>query len=66
MDSATIRDDQNGLSSVANMRQKREERKRDQAEIARRQRQAEDGKRRTETVAVGLSYSPVFKNYSDR
>ena len=66
MDSATIRDDQNGLSSVANMRQKREERKRDQAEITRRQRQAEDGKRRTETVAVGLSYSPLFKNYSDQ
>ena len=66
MDSATIRDDQNGLSSVANMRQKREERKRDQAEIARRQRQAEDGKRRTETVAVGLSYTPLFKNYSDQ
>ena len=66
MDSATIRDDQNGLSSVANMRQKREERKRDQAEIARRQRQAEDGKRRTETVAVGLSYTPLFKNYRDQ
>lgn len=66
MDSATIRDDQNGLSSVANMRQKREERRRDQAETARRQRQAQQGKRRTETVAVGLSYSPLFKNYSDQ
>ena len=66
MDLATIRDDQNGLSSVANMRQKREERKRDQAEIARRQRQAEDGKRRTETVAVGLSYSSLFKSYRDQ
>ena len=66
MDSAIIRDDQNGLSSVANMRQKREERKRDQAEIARRRRQAEQGKRRTETVAVGLSYTPLFKNYSDQ
>ena len=66
MDSATIRDDQNGLSSVANIRKTQEERKRDQAEIARRQKQAEDGKRRTETVAVGLSYTPLFKNYSDQ
>ena len=66
MDQATMREDQNGLSSVANMRQKREEQKRDQAEIARRRRQAEDGKRRTETVAVGLSYSSLFKSYRDQ
>ena len=66
MNSATIRDDQNGLSSVVNIRQKREQRARDLAEQARQQRQAEDGKRRTETVAVGLSYTPLFKSYRDQ
>ena len=66
MNSATIRDDQNALSSVGNIRQKREQRARDLAEQARRERQAEEGKKRTQTVAVGLSYSPLFKSYSDQ
>eukprot|EP01044_Picomonas_judraskeda_P044175 COSAG03_NODE_23587_length_279_cov_0.383333_1_plen_44_part_10 len=44
MDQATFREDQNALSSVANIRKKREQRARDLAEQARRERQAEDGK----------------------
>ena len=66
MNSATIRDDQNALSSVGNIRQKREQRARDLAEQARRERQAEEGKKQTRTVAVGLPYSSLFKSYRDQ
>ena len=31
-----------------------------------REKQAEDGKRRTKTVAVGLAYSPLFQTYRDQ
>jgi CO/xanthine dehydrogenase Mo-binding subunit len=50
MDSATIRQDQDGLSSVANIRRNREERARDQIETARRQQRAEQGKKRSQSV----------------
>jgi hypothetical protein len=66
MDQATIREDQNALSSVANIRKKREQRARDLADRARQQRQAEEGKTRTRTVAEGLSYSPLFRSYRDQ
>eukprot|EP01043_Picozoa_sp_COSAG02_P033833 COSAG02_NODE_2330_length_9119_cov_11.886918_3_plen_165_part_00 len=52
MDSATFREDLNGLSSVANIRRKREERQRDRAETARRQQRAVQGKKRSQTVTV--------------
>ena len=35
------------------------------AEAARQRQSAEDGKRRTQTVAVGLAYSPLFQSYSE-
>ena len=66
MDAATIREDMNGLSSVANMRQKRQQYERDKADRERREKQAEAGKRRTRTVAVGLAYSPLFQTYRDQ
>ena len=66
MDQATFREDQNALSSVANIRKKREQRARDLAEQARRERQAEEGKKRTRTVAEGLPYSPLFQSYRDQ
>jgi hypothetical protein len=50
MDLATIRQDQNGLSSVVGIRKKSQERQRDLVETARRQRRAEQGKKRTQTV----------------
>ena len=65
MDASIQREDQNGLSSVANIRKKREQRASDSAEQARRERQAEEGKKRTRTVAEGLSYSPLFQSYRD-
>jgi hypothetical protein len=66
MDAATIREDMNGLSSVANMRGKREQRERDRADIEQREKQAEEGKRRTKTVAVGIAYSPLFHSFRDQ
>jgi hypothetical protein len=66
MDMATQREDMNGLSSVANMRQKREQRERDRIDRERREKQAEEGKRRSKTVAVGLAYSPLFQTYRDQ
>jgi len=66
MDAATIREDMNGLSSVANMRGKREQRERDRADTEQREKQAEEGKRRTKTVAVGLAYSPLFHSFRDQ
>ena len=66
MDASIQREDQNGLSSVANIRKKREQRTRDLAEQARRQKQAEEGKKRTRTVVEGLPYSPLFQSYSDK
>jgi len=66
MDAATIREDMNGLSSVANMRQKRQQHERDKADRERREKQAEAGKRRSKTVAVGLAYSPLFQTYRDQ
>ena len=65
MDASIQREDQNGLSSVANIRKKREQRARDLAEQARRERQAEEGKKRTRTVVEGLPYSPLLQSYSD-
>ena len=66
MDASIQREDQNGLSSVANIRKKREQRTRDLSEQARRQKQAEEGKKRTRTVAEGLPYSPLFQSYRDQ
>ena len=66
MDTASQREDMNGLTSVANIRQKQEERRRALAEAARQRQSAEDGKRRTQTVAVGLAYSPLFQSYRDQ
>ena len=66
MDQATQREDMNGLSSVANMRQNRQQHERDKADREQRKKQAEEGKRRTKTVAVGLAYSPLFQTYRDR
>ena len=66
MDAATIREDMNGLSSVANMRGKREQRERDRADTEQREKQAEEGKRRTKTVAVGIAYSPLFHSFRDQ
>ena len=66
MDAATIREDMNGLSSVANMWRKREQHEQDRIDRARRQQQAEDGKRRTTTVAYGLAYTPLFQTYVDQ
>ena len=66
MDASIQREDQNALSSVANIRKKREQRARDLAEQARRERQAEEGKKRTRTVVEGLSYSPLFQSYRDQ
>ena len=66
MDAATQREDMNGMSSVANIRQKQEERRRALAEAARQRQSADDGKRRTQTVAVGLAYSPMFQSYRDQ
>jgi hypothetical protein len=66
MDAASQREDMNGMSSVANIRQKQEERRRALAEAARQRQSADDGKRRTQTVAVGLAYSPLFQSYRDQ
>jgi len=66
MDTASQREDMNGLTSVANIRQKQEERRRALAEAARQRQSADDGKRRTKTVAVGLAYSPMFQSYRDQ
>ena len=55
-----------GLSSVANMRQKREQHERDRIDRERREKQAEKGKRRTQTVAVGIAYSPLFHSFRDQ
>ena len=66
MDASIQREDQNGLSSVANTRKKREQRARDLSEQARRQKQAEEGKKRTRTVVEGLPYSPLFQSYRDQ
>ena len=66
MDAATQREDMNGMSSVANIRQKQEERRRAMAEAALQRQLADDGKRRTQTVAVGLAYSPLFQSYRDQ
>ena len=66
MDASIQREDQNGLSSVANIRKKREQRARDLSEQARRQKQAEEGKKRTRTVVEGLPYSPLFQSYRDQ
>jgi hypothetical protein len=66
MDAATQREDMNGMSSVANIRQKQEERRRAMAEAALQRQLADDGKRRTKTVAVGLAYSPLFQSYRDQ
>ena len=66
MDTASQREDMNGLTSVAHIRQKQEERRRALAEAARQRQSAEDGKRRTQTVAVGLAYSPLFQSYRDQ
>jgi hypothetical protein len=66
MDTASQREDMNGLTSVANIRQKQEERRRALAEAARQRQSADDGKRRTQTVAVGLAYSPMFQSYRDQ
>ena len=66
MDAASQRETMNGMSSVANIRQKQEERRRALAEAARQRQSADDGKRRTKTVAVGLAYSPLFQIYRDQ
>jgi hypothetical protein len=66
MDASIQREDQNGLSSVANIRKKREQRTRDLSEQARRQKQAEEGKKRTRTVVEVLPYSPLFQSYRDQ
>ena len=66
MDTATQREDMNALSSVANMRQKRQQHERDKADRERREKQAEAGKRRSKTVAVGLAYSPLFHSFRDQ
>ena len=66
MDAASQREDMNGMSSVANILQKQAERRRALAEAARQRQSADDGKRRTKTVAVGLAYSPLFQSYRDQ
>ena len=66
MDTATIREDMNALSSVANMQRKREEHERDRIDRERRVQLAEVGKRRTTTVAYGLAYTPLFQTYRDQ
>ena len=66
MDQATQREDMNGLSSVANMRQKRQQHEQDRLDREQRKKQAEEGKRRTKTVAVGLAYSPLFHSFRDQ
>ena len=66
MDAASQRETMNGMSSVANIRQKQEERRRALAEAARQRQSADDGKRRTKTVAVGLAYSPLLQSYRDQ
>ena len=66
MDAATQREDMNGMSSVANIRQKQEERRRAMAEAGLQRQLADDGNRRTKTVAVGLAYSPLFQSYRDQ
>lgn len=66
MDAASQREDMNGFTSVANIRQKQEERRRALAAAARQRQSADEGKRRTQTVAVGLAYSPLFQSYSDQ
>ena len=66
MDTATQREDMNGISSVANMRQKREQRERYRFDSEQRRQQAEDGKRRTQTVAAGLAYSPLIRIFRDQ
>ena len=66
MDTATQREDMNGLSSVANIRQKQDERRRALVEAAKKRQLADEGKRRTKTVAVGLAYSPLFQSYRDQ
>ena len=55
-----------GLSSVANMRQKREQHERDRIDRERREKQAEAGKRRSKTVVYGLAYTPLFQTYRDQ
>ena len=66
MDAATQREDRNGMSSVANILQKQAERRRALAEVVRQRQSADAGKRRTQTVAVGLAYSPMFQSYRDQ
>ena len=63
---ATQREDMNALSSVANMRGKREQHERDKADRERRKKQAEAGKRRTQMVALGLAYTPLFQTFRDQ
>ena len=66
MDAASQREDMNGMSSVANTLQKQAERRRALVEAARQRQSADDGKRRTKTIAVGLAYSPMFQSYRDQ
>ena len=66
MDAASQRETMNGMSSVASIRQKQAERRRALAEAARQRQSADDGKRRTKTVAIGLAYSPLFQSYRDQ
>jgi hypothetical protein len=66
MDAASQREDMNGMSSVANILQKQAERRRALVEAARQRQSADDGKRRTKTIAVGLAYSPMFQSYRDQ
>ena len=66
MDQATQREDMNALSSVANMRETRQQHERDRLDREQRKKQAEEGKRRTKTVAIGLAYSPLFQTYRDQ
>lgn len=63
---ATQREDMNGISSVANMREKRAQRERDRIESEQRQKRTEHGKRRSKTVAYGMSYSPLFNSFRDQ
>ena len=66
MDQATQREDMNALSSVANMRETRQQHERDRLDREQREKQAEAGKRRTQTVAVGIAYSPLFHSFRDQ
>jgi len=65
MDAASFREDMNGLSSVINLRQNRKQRSNDNAVRKMRERQADEGKRRTKTVAYGLPYTPLFRSFRD-